>query len=157
MQNVLKPRLPSDAAALIAFTSLDLWPGGGWNYVFGQASTTEQLGVWSLFRFGDPDAGPSQYRLCLLRTLKLASHETGHMFSMQHCTKYECNMSGTNHLGETDKRPLDACPECVAKVCWLASYRPEDRFRRLASFCAVHGLRREREFFEKSLNTLAGE
>ena len=34
-------------------------------------------------------------------------HETGHMFSMRHCTKYECLMSGTNHMGETDRRPLE--------------------------------------------------
>ena len=39
------------------------------------------------------------------------AHETGHMFSMRHCTKYECLMSGTNHLNETDRRPIDACPE----------------------------------------------
>ena len=35
---VLKPRLPKDAAAYIAFTASDLWPGEGWNFVFGQAT-----------------------------------------------------------------------------------------------------------------------
>ena len=56
----------------------------------------------------------------LKRTLKVAAHETGHMFSMRHCTKFECVMSGTNHLAETDRRPIDACPECTAKICWFS-------------------------------------
>src|SRR3712207_7363776 len=45
----------------------------------------------------------SDFKLTLLRTLKIAAHETGHMFSVRHCTKYECVMNGSNHLGETDR------------------------------------------------------
>ncbi len=37
----LVPKLPKDAAAMIAFTASDLWPGAGWNFVFGQASLQE--------------------------------------------------------------------------------------------------------------------
>ena len=40
LDSVLHPRLPADAAAYIAFTASDLWPGEGWNFVFGQASLT---------------------------------------------------------------------------------------------------------------------
>ena len=61
-------------------------------------------------------------------------HETGHMFSMRHCTKYECLMSGTNHIAETDRRPLDNCPECMAKVAWAMKYDPVERYNALASF-----------------------
>jgi archaemetzincin len=68
------------------------------------------------------------------RTLKIAIHETGHMFSMKHCTKYECLMSGTNNLAETDRRPLDVCPECMAKIAWAFRYDPAERYRRLAEF-----------------------
>ena len=68
------------------------------------------------------------------RTLKIAIHETGHMFSMKHCTKFECLMSGTNHLAETDRRPLDVCPECMAKIAWAFGYDPAVRYRRLADF-----------------------
>ena len=41
------------------------------------------------------------------RMLKIAVHETGHIFSIRHCTKYICVMSGANHLGETDAHPID--------------------------------------------------
>ena len=47
MGEVLYPRLPDDAAAYIAFTAMDLWPGDGWNFVFGQASLRRRVGVWS--------------------------------------------------------------------------------------------------------------
>lgn len=148
LKEILRPRLPEDAAALIAFTASDLWPSDDMNFVFGQASFTERVGVWSLFRFGNPSASADEFRLCLLRTMKLATHETGHMFSMRHCTKYECNMSGTNHLAETDRRPVDVCPECMAKVCWATAQDPRERYERLAAFCAAQGLKNEQRFFE---------
>ncbi|MEN6450034.1 MAG: archaemetzincin, partial [Thermoguttaceae bacterium] len=93
-EQLLEPRLPKDAVAMIAFTAADLWPGEGWNYVFGEASLAGRAGVWSINRYGDPEQDDDAFRLCLLRTLKTATHETGHMFSMPHCTFYACNMCG---------------------------------------------------------------
>jgi archaemetzincin len=151
LDSVLKPRLPKDAAALIAFTATDLWPGDGWNFVFGQASLSDRVGVWSINRNGNPDAGDEEYRLCLLRTIKTAVHETGHMFSIKHCTKYECNMCGSNSRAESDRQPLEACPECVAKICWATDADPAERFRKLAEFCKEQGLETQRQFYEKSL------
>jgi archaemetzincin len=156
LTEVLPPRIPENAAALIAFTSFDLWPGEGWNYVFGQASLRDRVGVWSLSRFGNAEGTQEEFQLCLLRTLKLATHETGHMFSMLHCTKYECNLSGTNSLEETDRRPLDTCPECLAKICWATNYDPKQRFMNLSKFCSSYGLISEQKFFEESLNALRG-
>jgi archaemetzincin len=154
LNTVLRPRLPDDATALIAFTTSDLWPGENWNYLFGQASLRDRVGVWSIHRLGEPEASEEDYALSLLRTMKLATHETGHMFSMQHCTKYECNMSGTNHLGETDRRPLDVCPECMAKVCWATKTDPHARYEKLAEFCQAQGLTAEKKFFEDSIKAL---
>ena len=154
LDDVLKPRLPPDAAAYLAFTSSDLWPGRGWNFVFGQASLRDRVGVWSIHRNGDPDASPASFRLCLLRTMKTATHETGHMFSMWHCTKYECNMCGCNNRQEGDRRPIALCPECLAKVCWATGADPVRRFQRLSAFCDKQGLVAERAFYEKSLRAL---
>lgn len=154
MMDVLRPTLPPDAAALIAFTSSDLFPDETLNFVFGQASLGERVGVWSLYRLGRPDASEAAFKLTLLRTLKIAAHETGHMFSVRHCTKYECVMNGTNHLAESDRHPLDACPECMAKLCWAAGADPRERYARLAEFCAEHGLEDERRFFEASRRAL---
>jgi archaemetzincin len=149
LTEVLRPTLPDDAHALIAFTTSDLFPGEEMNFVFGQASLSERVGVWSLYRLGAPERSADDYRLFLLRTLKLATHETGHMFSFLHCTKYECNMNGTNHLGETDRHPLDACPECMAKICWATDYNPRARYERLAAFYREQGLTTEQQMFEK--------
>lgn len=157
MTEVLRPRLPADAAALIAFTAADLYPGEEMNFVFGQATLRDRVGVWSLYRFGDPEASELDFRLTLLRTMKLASHETGHMFSVLHCTRYECNMNGSNHLGETDRRPLDACPECMAKVCHATGYDPRRRYERLAQFCRARGFTAEQHFFEASLRALGAK
>jgi archaemetzincin len=150
MMDVLRPTLPPDAAALIGFTSSDLFPDETLNFVFGQANLRERVGVWSLYWLGRPDASEDDFKFTLLRTLKIASHETGHMFSIRHCTKYECVMNGTNSLNETDRGPLDACPECAAKLCWAAGADPRERYARLADFCGEHGLTFERRFFEDS-------
>lgn len=145
LSEILKPIVPADAAALIAFTNEDLYPDETMNYVFGQASLEDRVGVWSLARLDDN----ANYDTFLRRTLKIAAHETGHMFSMRHCTKYECVMSGTNHLAETDRRPVDACPECMAKVCWLSDLTAADRYKRLAEFCRQNGLVTEATEFDR--------
>ncbi len=154
LDRVLKPRLPDDAVACIAFTAADLWPGEGWNFVFGQASLRGRVGVWSLARQGDPAAGPDGWRLCLLRTLKVATHETGHMFGMGHCTLWECNMCGSNSLPEADRHPLALCPECLAKLCWCLGVRPEEHLRRVSEFCAAQGLETERQAAAAALKAL---
>ncbi len=140
LHDVLPKRLPKDAAALIAFTNYDLYPGDTWSFVFGQATFSERVGVYSLYRLSDTTfGGPNDKDRLLLRTLKIAVHETGHMFSMKHCIKYECLMSGTNHLAETDRRPLDDCPECMAKVAWAMNYDPVKRYQNLAVFWDRNG------------------
>ncbi|MBK9215730.1 MAG: hypothetical protein IPM59_09015 [Chloracidobacterium sp.] len=145
INDVLKPLLPADAAALIAFTADDLYPNESMNYVFGQASLEDRLGVWSLARLDDRAA----YDKFLGRTLKIAAHETGHMFSMRHCTKYECLMSGTNNLAETDRRPIDTCPECMAKICWLSDIAAGDRYKKLAEYCRKNGLASEADEYDR--------
>jgi len=154
IDHVLAPRLPGDAAAMIGFTASDLWPGEGWNFVFGEASLRRRTGVWSIYRYGNPDDGPGAYRRCLLRAIKVAAHESGHMFSMEHCTAYLCGMNGSNSLGETDRQPLWFCPECEAKVCWASKDDPAARFERLAAFCEANQLTVEAEFFRRSAAAL---
>jgi archaemetzincin len=154
LNDVLKPRLPKDAVTLIAITPVDLWPGEGWNFVFGQASLRDRVGVWSFQRFGNPEASDNDYLLCLKRTIKVATHETGHMFSMQHCIQFECNMNGSNSLQESDRRPLEVCPHCLAKLCHATRADPVARFKKLIYFCKSQGLKNEQEFYELSMKKL---
>jgi len=140
LDDLLPKILPSDAAALIAFTNYDLYPGDTWSFVFGQAMLSQRVGVYSLYRLSDRSSeSDNEKDRLMLRTLKIATHETGHMFSMKHCIKYECLMSGTNHLAETDRRPLDNCPECMAKLAWAMNYDPVERYRKLAAFWQENG------------------
>lgn len=151
LNQVLKPRLPRDACVLLGLTTSDLWPGEGWNFVFGQASLRDRVGVWSIHRNGDPSADDAAFRLCLRRTLKTATHETGHMFSMSHCTLYECNMCGSNHRAESDRRTMILCPHCLAKLCYATGADPVRRFRQLIGYCKKHGLKKDLPLYEKSL------
>jgi archaemetzincin len=156
LDDILRPRLPKDAAAYIAFTASDLYPEDHWNFIFGQAYLYHRVGVWSLARFGDPDESDDAFRLCLLRTIKTATHETGHMFSMHHCILYECNMDGSNHLEESDAKPLWLCPECFAKVLFATGQDPKESLRKQAAFARKHGLKVEAEFYEKSIRAIDG-
>ncbi len=101
--------------------------------------------MWSLSRLDNY----ANFEKFLKRTLKVAVHETGHMFSFAHCTKYECVMSGTNHLGETDRHPIDVCPECMAKICWMSDYEPKKRYENLAEFCKTHNLKKDSDEFSR--------
>ena len=143
LDNKLPAMLPDDAAAFLCFTNEDLYPGDEWYFVFGQANLQTRVGVWSLQRLGEPEKSRKNYERFLARTLKIAIHETGHMFTMLHCTKYECLMSGTNGLHETDRRPLDVCPECAAKISWAMNYQPTERYRNLTEFWKRQGWQEE--------------
>ncbi len=135
--DLLKPRVPPGAAALLAMTPMDLTPGPGWNFVFGQASLIDRVGVWSLYRLAEARApAPMQFR----RVAQVMLHELGHMFGLWHCTAYTCCMNGSNSLPESDRAPLAFCPECDAKVVWRFGLDPLQRHRRLAAAASIRGL-----------------
>lgn len=154
LDDVLPGRVPADASALLAFLETDLWPGENWNYVFGEASFNHPVGVWSLHRYGDPSKGKEAFDLALLRALKIAVHETGHMFGLPHCTLYRCVQSGTNSLDETDASPLWLCPECLPKVTWVTRTDPRAHLTRTAAFCRTHGFAKDADVLEKHLGLL---
>ena len=151
LEELLTPSLPENAAASIAFSTTDLWPGEDWNFVFGYASLQNRVGVWSFYRNGKTDGTEKEFQTCLRRTLKVATHETGHMFSLPHCTAYQCNMQGSNSLPESDRQPLYLCPECHAKILTATGCDPQMRFKALVDFFRKHQFEDEAKFYEKSL------
>jgi archaemetzincin len=154
LDEVLEPRISEDALGYIAFTTSDLWAGPGWNFVFGQASLKRRVGVWSMFRYGNPDQGKEEFRRVLWRTLGTGTHEMGHMIGITHCTAWRCGMNGSNSLDESDRQPLQLCPECLKKLLWATKVDPEERFEALRDFCAEHGLEAEEEYYEGALEAL---
>jgi len=142
--DLLKARVPADAFCILAITMEDLYPEPSWNFVFGQASLRERVGVYSFARY-DPafygeSRGPGYETLLFRRSCKVLAHETGHMFGLAHCTFFNCLMNGSNHLAESDRRPLHLCPVCLRKLQWnigfdlLERYTALERVSRTARF-----------------------
>lgn len=154
MKDVLQPRARPDAVATIGLVSCDLWPGN-LNWVFGEALMETRVAVWSLYRMGDPRASEESYRLCLLRTVKTAVHEIGHVLGMPHCSEYECGMNGTRSLEEHDRRLLEFCPECQAKIWWTCGADPLPRSRALAEFSDQMNWNREFGIFRAQASALS--
>lgn len=155
MRDVLSYNLPKDATVYFGLTARDLWVGGtDSDFVFGHSDLRARVGVWSLARNGDPE---KNYKRCLRRSIKAATHEVSHMFSMMHCTKWECNMGGSMTKKESDTQPLSMCPECVAKISWACTARPRQRLQDLAALCDKFGLSEDGAQLKKSLAALDPE
>lgn len=154
LEEVMKTHLPDSAANYLLLTASDLYPSPSWNFVFGQASLKDRVGVWSMYRFGDADSSRDAFNICLQRTLKVASHETGHMFSMKHCTFYHCVMQGAYHLKEADERPMYLCPVCLSKVNTTCKLNIEYRFKYLRNFWEKLGFEEESSEYQRFLNEI---
>ena len=156
LRGVLAPALPRDAVCLQGVTMVDLYPEDSWNYVFGQASLRQRVGIYSLVRFqptfwGEEES-PATRRLALRRSLKTIVHETGHMFGVWHCQTFECVMNGSNHLAESDARPVHLCPECLRKFRWNLGFDVIKRYEALRAFYEKHGLSDEAAWVTKRLD-----
>ena len=152
LHDILAPDRPVDALAYLALTALDLWPGRGWNFVFGQANLRKRIGVWSIYRNGEPD---TDFQLCLRRTLGTASHELCHVLTMRHCTAFRCLMNGSNHQEERDAKPLHPCPVCLRKLCWNLEVEPVPYLTKLKAFCEQIALDAESRWYERAIAALA--
>jgi archaemetzincin len=152
--NLLKARLPDDGFALLGITMVDLYPDPSWNFVFGQASLRDRVGVYSFSRYRPQSSGQAaeaSRRLMLRRSVKVLAHETAHMFGIEHCIWYRCVMNGSNHLVESDARPLHLCPVDLHKLEWSIGFDVLERYRRLRDFDRQVGFEDEAEWLEKRI------
>ena len=159
LDSVLAPRLPRNAICSLGITMGDLYPEPSWNFVFGQASLGERVGVYSLVRFfpaftGEPDTDAAQ-RMALRRSIHILAHESGHMFSLEHCTQYECLMNGSNSLEEMDRQVDVLCPVCLHKLQWNLKFDVRARYERLRDFYRRHGLEALAGWMDQRLERLA--
>ncbi|XP_038633279.1 arylsulfatase G-like isoform X5 [Scyliorhinus canicula] len=61
------------------------------------------------------------------------THEIGHIFGMHHCQWLQCVMQGSNHLEESDRRPIDLCPICLRKLQCAINFDIKERYK----ICAI--------------------
>jgi len=151
-------RLPSDAFCLLGVTMEDLYPAPSWNYVFGQASLRNRVGVYSFVRY-DPDffgepRQPEYQALILRRSCKVLAHETAHMFGLAHCIYFHCLENGSNNLAESDRKPVDLCPVCLRKLQDSVGFDVVKRYEDLARFYRAEGWTAESEWVRHRLATI---
>lgn len=156
--NVLLAGLPGtctdDRGACLWLTGEDLYIEG-LQYVFGLAHFQRRQGVVSLFRtsHAPPSTSmkvggkPSRVEP-LRRLLKVAVHELGHPFSLQHCAHFRhCLMAGTSSVRENDEGRLSLCPLDHEKLREHLGFDPAKRFLELSAFAARERLYPEARYW----------
>jgi archaemetzincin len=154
---LLERSRPADAYCLLAITPSDLYPDPGWNFVFGQASLRSRVGVYSFARYAPAfsgDAVGDPERLLLQRSCNVLAHETGHIFGVHHCVFFRCLMNGSNHLAESDARPLHFCPVDLRKLQHSIGFDVERRYRGLLEFSVAAGFAAEAAWLRGQLRRL---
>ena len=151
----LKPLVPDDAFCLLAITMEDLYPDEKWNFVFGQASLRDRVGVYSFVRytpqFGGGNVDASAPGKVLRRSCQVLGHETGHMFGIRHCIHFQCLMNGSNSLNESDRKPLYLCPVCLRKLQSSINFDVAERYKALKGFSEDAKWTDETKWLEKRL------
>jgi len=158
---LLKTKLPPDAYCLLGITIEDLYPDPSWNFVFGQASLRDRVGVYSFARY-DPGfygdkRGKDYQEILFRRSAKVLVHETGHMFGLHHCIFFSCIMNGSNHLQESDSRPMHFCPVCLRKLQHSIGFNVVKRYERLLQFYKEVRLGKEALWVSGRLQRILGD
>lgn len=157
--NIIKKNLPNDGYCILGITMEDLYPGPAWNFVFGEATLTDRAGVFSFARYAPTNLGEpgntDSLKLVLKRSCKVLAHETAHMFGLFHCVFYSCLINGSNHLMESDSRPMHECPVCLRKLQSTIGFDPIDRYRAMLEFCRKNGFDDETSWLTRHLKFLS--
>jgi len=139
----------------------DLYPEPLWNFVFGQASITSGVGVYSFARYDPVFYGQKRTKdyekILLKRSCKVLTHEMAHMFGLNHCIYYRCVLNGSNHLEESDARPLHLCPVCLRKLHHSIGFDVCDRYRRLYYFYQRVGFNEDSRWVLKRLRWILAD
>ena len=78
------------------------------------------------------------------------------MFGIRHCVYFNCLMNGSNHLEESDRRPLHLCPVDLRKLQWTLGFDIAGRYRRLLDFWRDFNVNDEVYWIERRLAFVEG-
>lgn len=162
MLDSLRPRLPADAACLIALTLEDLFADDA-AWVYGYADLREPsapaIAVHSMLRY-DPGfvnveaRGPDFEQVIRARALRVLVHELAHLFGLRHCVHFACIMNATAGIEDVDALPWRLCPVCLRKLWVTTGFDLEGRWRTLATIAGELGLAPEAAWFDARASAL---
>ena len=66
-------------------------------------------------------------------------------------------MNGSNHLGESDSRPLHFCPMCLRKLHQSVGLDILQRYEQLVDYCRQTGIDDEAEWLSRRLKWIRNE
>ncbi len=99
----------------------------GTNFVFGQAEVGGRLGAVYIARLNPAFYGNGENDgLFLLRILKEASHELGHILGLNHCSNARCVMRFSNSVWEVDGKGWLPCEDCRRRLFSLNAQTPAE-------------------------------
>jgi archaemetzincin len=158
---LLRKKLPKDGFCILAITMEDLYPESDWNFVFGMASLYARVGVFSFARydpafFGQP-RGKGYQKTLLRRSCKVLAHEAAHMFGLLHCIFFQCLVNGSNHMQESDSRPIHLCPVCLRKLQYNIEFDVVKRYQKLLVFYKQAGMQVEAKWVTSRLEKLTAK
>ena len=109
----LENRRFDDCRKVIAVLNVDLFIPI-FTHVYGEARQNGKIALVSTFRLSEKNDGSSPRPAEILeRTAKVALHELGHLFNLEHCHDTRCLMHFSGNLAELDDTPLDYCRYCA--------------------------------------------
>jgi archaemetzincin len=110
--SILEARPLTDHLKFIAVLNVDIFVPI-FTHVFGEARQGGTVAVVSLFRLGAslPSSRPPHDGI-LARVAKVALHELGHLFNLQHCDNEKCLMHFSGGLEDLDRLAFNLCRYC---------------------------------------------
>lgn len=109
----LESRRFNDCKKVIAVLNVDLFIPI-FTHVYGEARQNGKIALVSTFRFSAKNDGSSPPPAEILeRTAKVALHELGHLFNLEHCQDPRCLMHFSGNLAELDETPFYYCRYCA--------------------------------------------
>jgi len=140
----LKKIKPKDAYAIIAITTVDLYPRPSWNFVYGQANWAWGTSIYSFARLGPKFEDQSMAHTWFRRQIWTLVHELTHLFTVKHCTFYECTMNGAMTPSEQLRHTNSIlCPVCIKKLKRTIGFDVLERFQALEKVATELGLDEE--------------
>jgi len=92
--------------------------------------------------------------LLFKRSCKVLAHEIGHIFGIHHCIYHQCLMNGSNHLQESDAKPIYYCPIDLRKLHISLKFDVLERQRELVVLFNEFGWTEEEVWGKRRISNL---